>query len=85
MKYLAAAICAACLAVGTGTLGGVLVPVLALAGGGAHASDLCGIPGDVTPALATIRQLESGNDYTAQAAEASASGAYQFLDPSWHT
>jgi cell wall-associated NlpC family hydrolase len=85
VKFLAAAICTACLAVGAGTLGLVLVPVLALAGGGAQTSDLCGIPGDVTAALATIRQLESGNDYTAQAAEASASGAYQFLDSSWRT
>jgi cell wall-associated NlpC family hydrolase len=85
VKYLAAAICAACLAVGAGTLGLVLVPVLAFAGGGGQPSDLCGTPGDVTAALATIRQLESGNDYTAQAAEASASGAYQFLDSSWRT
>jgi cell wall-associated NlpC family hydrolase len=43
------------------------------------------MPGDVAGALATIRQLESGNDYTAQAAKASASGAYQFLDSSWRT
>jgi cell wall-associated NlpC family hydrolase len=85
VKYLATAICTACLTVGGGTLGLVLVPVLALAGGGAQPADLCGIPGDITAALATIRQLESGNDYTAQAAKASASGAYQFLDSSWRT
>jgi cell wall-associated NlpC family hydrolase len=85
VKYLAAPICAACLAVGGGTVALVLVPVLALAGGGAQPSDLCGITGDVGAALATIRQLESGNDYTAQAAKASASGAYQFLDSSWRT
>jgi cell wall-associated NlpC family hydrolase len=84
VKYLAAAVCVACLAVGGGTLGLVFVPVLALAGG-AQPSDPCGIPRDLTAALATIRQLESGDDYRAQAAEASASGAYQFLDSSWHT
>jgi len=85
VKYLAAAICTGCLAVGAGTLGLVLVPVLALAGGGAQPSSVCGMPGDVAGALATIRQLESGNDYTVQAAKASASGAYQFLDSSWRT
>jgi hypothetical protein len=33
--------------------------------------------------LRTIRQLESGGDYTARARGSSASGAYQFLDSSW--
>ncbi len=37
----------------------------------------------VDPVLATIRQLESGGDYTARAAGSSASGAYQFIDPTW--
>jgi murein DD-endopeptidase MepM/ murein hydrolase activator NlpD len=40
--------------------------------------------GPVSAVLATIRQLESGGDYTAQAAGSSASGAYQFLDTTWN-
>lgn len=39
--------------------------------------------GDLAAALATIRTLESGGDYTARAAGSSASGAYQFVDRTW--
>src|SRR4051794_8516910 len=35
--------------------------------------------------MATIRQLESANNYQAQAAGSDASGAYQFLDHTWAT
>ena len=34
--------------------------------------------------LATIRTLESGGNYTAQARGSSASGAYQFVDGTWN-
>lgn len=39
--------------------------------------------GDVSRVLDTIRTLESGGDYTAKAAHASASGAYQIIDSTW--
>ncbi len=41
------------------------------------------IPADLGPILATIRQMESGGDYTAQAKGSTASGAYQFIDSTW--
>ncbi len=44
---------------------------------------VCLPPGDLGPILATIRSLESGDDYTAEAAGSTASGAYQFIDSTW--
>ena len=41
------------------------------------------ITGDLDRVLSTIRTLESGGDYSAQARGATASGAYQFLDSTW--
>jgi hypothetical protein len=52
-------------------------PPAAPAGGGPAAPD----PNN--PILATIRQMESGNKYQAQAPGSSASGAYQILDETW--
>ena len=44
--------------------------------------------GDIGPILATIRQLESGNNYTAEAGTdtdaATASGAYQYINGTWN-
>jgi len=39
--------------------------------------------GSLDVVLLTIRTLESGGDYAAEAAGSTASGAYQFLDSSW--
>ncbi len=38
---------------------------------------------DVDQILSTIRQVESSNNYGAQAKGSSASGAYQFIDSTW--
>lgn len=61
------------------------LPVLLFAASPAGGACGSGPPVDasVDAILATIRQLESGGDYTARAAGSSASGAYQFLDSSW--
>jgi len=48
---------------------------------------MCAGDGDVAQVLATIRSLESGKpegNYTVEAAGASASGAYQFVDGTWN-
>jgi hypothetical protein len=42
------------------------------------------IPTELGAILATIRQMESGGDYTAQARGSTASGAYQFIDSTWN-
>ena len=41
------------------------------------------VPAELGPVLATIRELESGGVYTAEASASTASGAYQFVDSSW--
>lgn len=40
--------------------------------------------GGINPVLATIRKMESGNDYAIRNKYATASGAYQFIDSTWH-
>ncbi len=42
------------------------------------------IPAELGAILATIRQLESGGDYAAQARTSTASGAYQFVNGTWN-
>jgi hypothetical protein len=58
-------------------------PVL-LAGGDTPTTLACGTTEQIETILATIRTLESGGDYQADAAGSSASGAYQFLDTTWN-
>lgn len=62
-----------------------LLPVLLLAGTTPSGCGAAFGPADASldAIAATIRWLESGDDYTAQARGSSASGAYQFLDSTW--
>ncbi len=68
----------------TALLGLALLPVLA-AGTPTPTGSTCepAPPTVMSAVLATIRQVESGDNYTARAAGSTASGAYQFLDTSW--
>lgn len=43
----------------------------------------CVSAAEIDVVLATIRHMESGGDYAAQSSNASASGAYQFVDATW--
>jgi hypothetical protein len=76
------------LTVGGAVIGGLLtlatLPALIAPKAGSPDSE-CGatIGGPTEVTQATIRQLESGGDYTARASGSSASGAYGFLDSSW--
>src|SRR5262245_32943279 len=64
-------------------LGVALLPAV-LASGDVPPVATCGVPvGPIEVVLATIRQVESGGNYLAQARGSSASGAYAFLDSSW--
>lgn len=65
----------------------VLVGLLMIAvvgGAGPLANAHCVTDANLAPILATIRTVESANDYTAQASGSSASGAYQFVDGTWN-
>jgi hypothetical protein len=64
-------------------IGLTMLPAV-LANGDPPPLTVCGIAaGPIDVILATIRSLESGGDYTAKAAGATASGAYQFVDGTW--
>lgn len=75
MKAVLAVTCASVV------LGVVLLPVVLAGGDTSPASCVDGA--DINAVLATIRAVESGDDYTAQASESTASGAYQFIDSTW--
>ncbi|MAT06284.1 MAG: hypothetical protein CL424_14700 [Acidimicrobiaceae bacterium] len=63
-------------------LGLLALPVVFASGDGPLT--MCGHQsGSLGIVLATIRDLESGGDYQADAAGSSASGAYQFIDSTW--
>ena len=58
----------------------VSIPLVFANGGNATAPYTCGQLGVI---LDTIRTLESGSDYTARNAHASAAGAYQYITATW--
>lgn len=60
-----------------------LLPALAVHHTAGHYAPCAAGDADIGAIAATIRHLESGGDYTAQAAGSSASGAYQFTDATW--
>ena len=66
-----------------GLLVGVAVFPALLAGGDVSPPGCGVIGGDMGAILQTIRTLESGGRYGAQAPGSSASGAYQFIDSTW--
>lgn len=64
-------------------IGLTMLPVL-LSNGDSPPLAVCGIAaGPIEVILNTIRTLESGGDYTAEADGSTASGAYQFVDGTW--
>lgn len=81
MKAIIAVAVAVAVLLSPALLVGLLFMSLA---GGATANANCITDANLAPILATIRTLESGGDYTAQAAGSSASGAYQFVDGTWN-
>ena len=62
----------------------VVLVVTGAGGDGRLAAAACATDANLAPILATIRTIESGGDYTAEAAGSTASGAYQFIDGTWN-
>ena len=62
----------------------VVLVVTGAGGDGRLATAACATDANLAPILATIRTIESGGDYTAEAVGSTASGAYQFIDGTWN-
>lgn len=76
MKFLISGVASA-------ALGLMSLPFL-FAGGGEPIAAGCGTPaGEIAVIAATIRQVESNDNYTARSTGSTASGAYQFIDTTW--
>ena len=66
-------------------IGAFVAFLIAVTGGGAGTgyAAWCATDTNLAAILTTIRDLESGGDYTINSAASTASGAYQFVDPTW--
>jgi hypothetical protein len=62
----------------------VVLVVTGAGGDGRLATAACATDANLAPILATIRTIESGGDYAAEAVGSTASGAYQFIDGTWN-
>ena len=62
----------------------VVALLSAVAGGATPEIPLCATDGNLAAVLATIRHLQSRDNYGAVNAHASASGAYQIVDSTWN-
>ena len=63
----------------------LMLPLFAIPGSGALPDSQPSVCSETAVILDTIRTVESGGDYQAQAPTSTASGAYQYIDSTWRS